>query len=231
MLELRGSVGKDGLNASGDVRVVQTLLVQIGLRPGLVNGTCGTVTIATIQKFQGAFSTVPDGRIDPGGRTWKKLLESAAPAAGDPLSGWAGDCSQWTQQKKLRSLEPVFRAKIEQVILDLKNRKLQPSIVFGWRSVETQRKLFSEKKTTVLFSFHNAQFRDGTPNALAADIIDRRWAWTEAAHVNGFWNALGAAGKEQGLVWGGDWKAFPDIAHLQGRPNRALAKVRIESGL
>ena len=94
-----------------------------------------------------------------------------------------------------------------------------------------QKKLFDNQKTKVLFSFHNAQLKDGTPNALAADIIDRRWAWTEAARTNGFWSALGAAGKELGLVWGGDWKDFPDVAHLQGRKNNELAKIERESGL
>jgi len=165
------------------------------------------------------------------GTTLRKLTAATPASLPAAPEDWTGDSSQWSQQKKLLSLEPAFRAKIEHVIAALKNRTFQSKIVFAWRSVAVQKKLFDQKKAKVLFSFHNAQRKDGTPNALAADIIDARWAWTEAARTNGFWSALGAAGKELGLVWGGDWTDFPDVAHLQGRKNSELAKVKKESGL
>ncbi len=232
MSKLQGSVGKGGQNLPDDVHAVQALLVQIGLKPDPADGVCGAPTIAAIKEFQSRFTSAPDGRIDVGGTTWKKLTEAAAPTSAPATpAAWSGDSSQWTQEKKLLSLEPAFRATIEQVIAALKGQAFQPKIVFAWRSVAVQKKLFDEKKTKVLFSFHNAQHPDGTPNALAVDIIDTRWAWTDAAKTNGFWSALGAAGKELGLVWGGDWTDFPDVAHLQGRQNSELAKVKHESGL
>ena len=81
------------------------------------------------------------------------------------------------------------------------------------------------------FSFHNAQKRNGTPKACAADIIDKRWAWGDAAEANGFWQALGAAAKAEGLNWGGDWRSFKDWAHVQLHPNNMLAEVKRQSGL
>jgi|GEM_PF-4880261 len=49
--------------------------------------------------------------------------------------------------------------------------------------------------------------------------------------TNGFWAALGEEAKKRGLVWGGDWKSFRDVAHIQGRQNSELSLVKRESGL
>ncbi len=232
MSKLQGSVGLGAQNLPVDVHAVQALLVQIGLQPGPADGVCREPTVDAIKQFQSGFMGVPDGVVNVGGITWTRLTGEAAPADVTAVAPqWSGDSSQWTHEKKLLSLEPAFRAKIEQVIAALKNQAFQPKIVFGWRSVAVQKQLFDEKKTKVLFSFHNAQLKDGTPNALAVDIIDTRWAWSDAAQANGFWNALGTAGKGLGLVWGGDWNDFPDVAHLQGRQNSELAQVKKDSGL
>ncbi|BBA33140.1 peptidoglycan-binding domain-containing protein [Methylocaldum marinum] len=81
------------------------------------------------------------------------------------------------------------------------------------------------------FSFHNAQLPDGTPNSYAADIVDERWGWSNDAEKNGFWQAMGEEANQLGLVWGGDWKNFKDVAHVQSRQNSELASVKKESGL
>jgi len=94
-----------------------------------------------------------------------------------------------------------------------------------------QADLVARGHSKVRFSFHNAQKKNGTPNAYAVDIIDSRWAWSDAAEANGFWQALGKAGKAEGLYWGGDWRSFKDWAHLQFFPNTKLSEVRKESGL
>jgi murein endopeptidase len=73
---IKKSVGLGGVNNTADVKVVQTLLNQIGDHAALVvNGTCGNDTIAAIKAFQSGFFSVPDGRIDPGGQTIKRLLQ------------------------------------------------------------------------------------------------------------------------------------------------------------
>jgi len=91
--------------------------------------------------------------------------------------------------------------------------------------------LYFKGNTKVKFSFHNAQHPDGTPNALAADIVDSRFGWAPEAEQTGFWKALGEEAKKQGLIWGGDWVTFRDWAHVQLVPNGELARVREESGL
>ncbi|HTD54586.1 MAG TPA: peptidoglycan-binding domain-containing protein [Silvibacterium sp.] len=69
-----GSVGHKGLNKKSDVLTVQKLLNQAGaeLKP---DGSCGPATINAIEGYQRNWSKHPDGRVDPGGHTWKKLVE------------------------------------------------------------------------------------------------------------------------------------------------------------
>ncbi|MDJ0277533.1 peptidoglycan-binding protein [Sphingomonas sp. 2R-10] len=259
MTAISASMGRQGINRSDDVRKVQLLLRQAGGAPGPIDGIAGPLTIRAIFGFQQRFLTRPDGRVDPGGRTLGRLngpaarAAPAAPPAGArpaprPVSpaprrpvaspppaqtvggDWIGDSEQWSQEKKLTSLESGFRRKIVEVIRLLKAEGFRPRIVFGWRSVAKQQELFRRGVTKVRFSFHNAQTPQGVPNAWAVDLVDERWAWNEP-DCHKFFKALGRIGKGQGLVWGGDWASFRDWAHLQGRQNSELAAVKRESGL
>ena len=144
---------------------------------------------------------------------------------------WSGDSSLWPQEKKLRSMDFDLSSRVQTVLSALRTRGFQPKIFFAWRSVAVQQELFRRGVTRVKFSFHNAQQRDGTPNAFAADIVDQRWGWTKAAADNGFWDALGEEAHSAGLVWGGDWTDFRDWAHVQNKLNSDLANVKRNSGL
>lgn len=252
---IASSVGGRGVNRPADVEQVQTLLRRAGMDPGPIDRIAGPRTIAAIVDFQQRFLTKPDGRVDAGGRTLARLngapvrtsprapstpafrqharLSAAAappPASRNEPRDWGGDSSAWPQEKKLASLEPGFRRKIDAVLADLRAQGFRPKVIFGWRSVAVQQQLMRRGVTKVRFSFHNAQTPQGRPNAWAVDIVDERWAWNEPdCHV--FFRALGKSGKAQGLVWGGDWTSFRDWAHLQGRQNAELAQVKRESGL
>lgn len=236
MIPLRASVGRGGVNNRADVQTVQSLINNnLGrltpLAPLRIDGFVGPVTISAIEEFQRRVVKLPrpDGRVDPNGQTWRKLIERQVLK---PIGAeWSGDSAQWPQEKKMLSMEPVFRAKVRSVLGTLATQGFQPHIVYGWRSVEVQQRLVAEGKSKVRFSFHNAQKPDGTPNALAADVVDKRWSWTKEAESNGFWKALGNSAKCLGLVWGGDWTSFPDVAHIQGRQNSELADVKRDSGL
>jgi peptidoglycan L-alanyl-D-glutamate endopeptidase CwlK len=234
MSELLQTVGQGGRNLRGDVTTVQTLLKAKGFDPGPVDGLCGQGTIGAIRRFQAPFLAHPDGLIEPGGRTWRRLsgTGAASPTSNAPvLTDWSGDSSKWPHEKKVLSLYPDMRPKVEAVLAGLRQRGFQPKIFFAWRSVAVQLELYRKGVTKVKFSFHNAQRRNGTPNAYAADIVDQRWGWEPPAMSNGFWRALGQEGKAQGLYWGGDWTDFRDWAHVQWFPNSKLGDVKRESGL
>lgn len=239
---IQKSVGKGGVNQAPDVNIIKLQLnaqVPPSRNKLMVNGICDSDTIDMIIDFQRSVLGFrhPDGRIDPNGRTLLALNDPASQSEWTHsvnqtvASQWDGDSSKWPQQKKLQSLNPVFRTKVQSVLDTLTHRGFQPKIFFGWRSVSVQQELFNKGRSKVRFSFHNAQKPDGTPNAYAADIIDKRWAWNKEAENNGFWSALGEEAKKQGLVWGGDWTSFKDVAHIQGRQNSELAMTKMESGL
>ena len=227
-ISIADSVGRHGHNDRSDTKKIQGLLnTALPARAIAVDGICGRNTIARIERFQRRFMRNPDGRVDPGGLTLRRL-NAAAPAE---RQTWDGDSSRWPEGKKLDSLEPRMRTKTRRVLRTLKQRGFRPKIVYAWRSVEVQRRLVAQGRSRVSFSFHNAQHTDGTPNAYAADIIDRRWAWSPEAEANGFWTALGQAAKREDLYWGGDWQSFKDWAHVQLLPNSELLEVKRESGL
>ncbi len=82
MDKIISSVGRDGTNRSADVKIVQKLLntqkisgVTIPLK---VDGKIGSKTTARIEKFQKEILKIvrPDGRVDPNGKTFKKLSAS-----------------------------------------------------------------------------------------------------------------------------------------------------------
>ena len=79
MDEIEDSVGAGGMNRASDVRIVQQLLNQHMLALGLpllvVDNHAGNNTIKGIRAYQRRVVGLarPDGRVDPGGRTWRLL--------------------------------------------------------------------------------------------------------------------------------------------------------------
>lgn len=78
MSKIDKSVGQDGDNLEPDVRIVQQLLNRHDLAPLAKvkeDGRNGSVTIKAIRHFQTRHLGMnsPDGRVDPDGRTFRKL--------------------------------------------------------------------------------------------------------------------------------------------------------------
>ena len=130
-----------------------------------------------------------------------------------------------TEQQHLARLDPRIRAKVAAVLTDLRGHGLDPVIAQSWRSVAEQQRLKAMGRSTVSWSFHN-HTRGGKPAALAADIVDRRLGW---GAPETFWQLLGRSARAHGLTWGGDWKRFRDVAHVEIR-GLTLAQARRESG-
>jgi peptidoglycan hydrolase-like protein with peptidoglycan-binding domain len=71
---ITNAVGKGATNDYNDVKLVQELLDI------KADGHCGPKTVLTIKKFQHSLGfKKADGRIDPGGTTWKNLSKKIAP--------------------------------------------------------------------------------------------------------------------------------------------------------
>lgn len=113
MLKINASVGKNGVNRSDDVRIVQTLLRRdynyVWLAPDApvsLTGKIDTAAVDAIIKFQKNAIKMqkPDGLIKPGLRTWKNLVrgvpKDSAPTPPDnvvkSLNRWRyEDCIQY----------------------------------------------------------------------------------------------------------------------------------------
>ena len=83
---IKASVGEGGKNDAADVTIVQKLLnskYKLGVSE---DGKIGPKTIAAIKQFQLKVVKLanPDGRIDPGGKSWQALSAGAAPGAENP---------------------------------------------------------------------------------------------------------------------------------------------------
>ncbi|MBX3421407.1 MAG: hypothetical protein KF752_07605 [Pirellulaceae bacterium] len=93
---ITSAVGHGGVNNLQDAKVIQELLNQhIGkltpLRPLTVDGRVGPNTIAAIVEFQKRIvkMSAPDGRVDPGGTTWRWLSANGPAPATSNVSGSA----------------------------------------------------------------------------------------------------------------------------------------------
>lgn len=75
--EISGSVGEGGQNRSHDVRIIYGLFNKILSRPLKVGDQCTDELIQAIRDLQKGFLSRPDGRVDVGGRTWKRLTTPA----------------------------------------------------------------------------------------------------------------------------------------------------------
>ncbi|WP_327722269.1 peptidoglycan-binding protein [Streptomyces sp. NBC_00490] len=83
---LTASVGIGGTNAPADVRIVQDLLNRAAHTSLAVDGVCGPDTRQAITDYQAGFLRNPDGRVDPGGQTLRRLEAAARDRAGPPRS-------------------------------------------------------------------------------------------------------------------------------------------------
>ncbi len=90
---LTGSVGENGKNRPKDVRAVYALFNKLLSIQLVVHDICSTELIRAIREFQQDFMSRPDGRIDVGGRTWRKLT-AAVETPKTEISGSVGQGGQ-----------------------------------------------------------------------------------------------------------------------------------------
>jgi hypothetical protein len=104
---ITASVGIDGKNIKADVVKVQKLLIQAGFLPakttdGKTNadGICGNGTKTAITNFQKQKMGIatPDGRVDPGGKTWKALNVQPQPVVDTSQLKISGEALAQIQQ-------------------------------------------------------------------------------------------------------------------------------------
>lgn len=115
MATISASVGSGGVNKPADVLTVQKLLNQyLAAQEEDALPESGTIdpgTILAIQAYQAEIVglTSPDGRIDPGGKTWKAL--DSGQGFNPTLSGaawWNANQATWPNSNRIEDLAKPF---------------------------------------------------------------------------------------------------------------------------
>lgn len=103
---------------------------------------------------------------------------------------------------RLLELYATFRAHLEKVIVALESKGIRPRIQDAWRSPADQEKAFRSGHSKLLFGFHNVTASNGTPEALAVDLIDDD---SPLSPSKNYLLHLAAAAEAAGLVTGIRW--------------------------
>lgn len=118
-MAIGASVGRNGVNDLADILVVQHLLNNWLKTQGeaalQVDGDAGARTLAAITAFQARVlqSAQPDGRIDPGGRTWTALAIWSPPAAlRSGAAWWRAHQGNYPNSARVADLATPFRRKV-----------------------------------------------------------------------------------------------------------------------
>lgn len=157
------------------------------------------------------------------GFVWNTFLTKGpgtAPAATEPRStkprapgSNAGSPSGGSiNRKNLSGLRPGFRGKIERILRRMTSLGWKPYVAEGIRTRAQQRKKVQRGFSKTMNSYHL--------HGLAADIVDRRYGW-KIGQGHRYWRDLGRAAAAEGLTWGGNWRSFKDVAHVQARSRSA----------
>jgi len=75
-------------------------------------------------------------------------------------------------RQRMTTLYPAFAARLARVIRRLEQDGLRPRIQVAWRSPDDQLAAFRSGHSMLRFGFHNVTAADGTPEALAVDLLD-----------------------------------------------------------
>jgi peptidoglycan L-alanyl-D-glutamate endopeptidase CwlK len=130
------------------------------------------------------------------------------------------------RQASLDRLHPVFKVRLQRVLRELRSLGWQPVAQQTIRTAAQQADKVKKGYSKTMRSWHVQSTLGMLPasghsyyevRGNAADVVDRRYGWAGPAANKDykFWKDLGRAAKGQGLTWGGDWKKFRDVAHIE----------------
>jgi peptidoglycan LD-endopeptidase CwlK len=124
---------------------------------------------------------------------------------------------------------PAFVERLEEFERELAISHLPFFLFMGLRTFEDQDELYAQGRTTQGKIVTNARGGDSFHNyGLACDYVLKtwpdgkyplQWSWDTKADFNqdgkNDWQQMGSIAEDCGLEWGGNWKHFPDLPHVQ----------------
>jgi peptidoglycan L-alanyl-D-glutamate endopeptidase CwlK len=151
-----------------------------------------------------------------------------------------------TDSRSLADLHPTVRDMATRLLADAEHAGIPCVVTFTYRSLETQKMLYSLGRTLFRDPRDGKKFKPGqhVTNApagssfhnyrLALDVLPKElaalpnWGDTPAhqARTNELWAKLGAIGKAIGFRWGGDFHSIKDRPHFEWSGALSLADLR-----
>lgn len=132
-----------------------------------------------------------------------------------------------TSERRLAEVNPQLANRIRAAAADLKAQGINVMVTSGYRSFEEQNELYAQGRTKPGDIVTKAKGGQSLHNyGLAVDLVpldangQPNWNASEST-----WQKIGAAGKKQGLEWGGDWTSFKDRPHFQMTAGRSTTSL------
>lgn len=125
-----------------------------------------------------------------------------------------------------KNLHPIVKDLMEKFITEAKAKGINLMITQAYRSKAEQDALYAQGRTTKGKIVTNA--RGGYSNhnyGLAFDfvpLVGNKAVWDSHSPL---WGKLGEIGESLGLSWGGRWRPFVDLPHLEKTFNLSVAEL------
>ena len=196
------------------VVVVCLSLVKKGVivSPSQQKKLFATLVVELVVICVGSFSNLLE--LNP--RTAQEKIEEPLRDGVRVANETAGKSRAKLNEEILAGLKPKAAGLALLLLKKAQEQNIELTLIAGFRSPDQQEQLFEKGVTKVRRSTHNT--------GLAFDV-----AVVEGGKLvfNGEkYKLVGGIGKEIGLIWGGDWKGFPDAPHFETDDAReALRKL------
>lgn len=130
-------------------------------------------------------------------------------------------------ERRLAEVNPQLANRIRQTAADLRAQGINVMVTSGYRSFAEQNELYAQGRTKPGDIVTRARGGQSLHNyGLAVDLVPVGANGLPNWNVpNSTWQTIGAAGKRQGLEWGGDWTGFVDRPHFQMTGGRSTSTL------
>ncbi|MCD9185618.1 MAG: peptidoglycan-binding protein [Pyrinomonadaceae bacterium] len=132
-----------------------------------------------------------------------------------------------TSERRLAQINPQLANRIRLMAADLRAQGINVMVTSGYRSFAEQNALYAQGRTKPGNIVTNARGGQSLHNyGLAVDVVPLGANGQPNWNVpNSTWQKIGAAGKRQGMEWGGDWTSFVDRPHFQMTAGRSISSL------
>lgn len=130
-------------------------------------------------------------------------------------------------EARLVRINPQLANRIRLMASELRSQGITIMAVSGLRTFAEQNALYAQGRTTPGSIVTNARGGQSLHNyGLAVDVVpvgaNGQPDWNVGSDV---WQRIGAAGKNQGIEWGGDWTSFVDRPHFQMTAGKSVSTL------